>query len=202
MANRLSLQSATCSAFQLQLCRQPHNDNDTKTVSSFGSDCTRAMQNPHTILQPDEASLGSSLFTNCASASTKIIVWDRKRDCIYFLMCECVCVCTVSQCTVQCESMRVWAGEESLLLFCSNVSLLLWGTLHTRHLHVALQLREGQTQVQALDGDQCAPLQRSCHWAHLQRKEEIVIIKKRFYVQWWVLRYTPHKALFSWIRSK
>lgn len=46
MANRLSLQSATCSAFQLQLCRQPHNENDTKTVSSFGSDCTRAMQSP------------------------------------------------------------------------------------------------------------------------------------------------------------
>lgn len=46
MANRLSLQSATCSAFQLQLCRQPHNEKDTKTVSSFGSDCTRAMQSP------------------------------------------------------------------------------------------------------------------------------------------------------------
>lgn len=27
MANRLSLQSATCSAFQLQLCRQPQNSN-------------------------------------------------------------------------------------------------------------------------------------------------------------------------------
>lgn len=46
MANRLSLQSATCNAFQLQLCRQPYNDNDTKTVSSFGSDCTRAIQRP------------------------------------------------------------------------------------------------------------------------------------------------------------
>lgn len=44
MANKLSLQSATCSAFQLQLCRQPHKGNDTKTVSSFGSDCTGAMQ--------------------------------------------------------------------------------------------------------------------------------------------------------------
>lgn len=32
MANRLSLQSATCNAFQLQLCRQPYNSG-TKTVS-------------------------------------------------------------------------------------------------------------------------------------------------------------------------
>lgn len=36
-------------------------------------------------------------------------------------------------------------GEEFLLLFCSDVSLLLWCALHSCHFHVTNQLREGQT---------------------------------------------------------
>lgn len=64
--------------------------------------------------------------------------------------------------------------EESYLLLCSDVSFLLRGAPHARHLDVAFQLREGQTQVQTLDGDQGASFQRSCNWAHLHRKHKEV----------------------------
>lgn len=78
-----------------------------------------------------------------------------------------------------CMSGQEEGREESLLLFCSDVSLLLWRALHTRHLHIALQLGEGQTQVQALDGDQRAPLHWSCHRGHLHRKEKIMMLEKK-----------------------
>lgn len=99
-----------------------------------------------------------------------------------------VCVASVQRVYVQyrmnpCMSGQGEGREESVLLFCSDVSLLLWRALHARHLHIALQLREGQTQVQALDGDQRAPLHWSCHRGHLHRKEEIMMMKKSFYKQ-------------------
>lgn len=98
-------------------------------------------------------------------------------------VCVCVCVASVQHVHVQysmnaCMSGQGEGREESLLLFCSDVSFLLWRALHTRHLHIALQLGEGQTQVQALDGDQRAPLHWSCHRCHLHRKEKIMMMKK------------------------
>lgn len=140
MANRLSLQSATCSAFQLQLCRQPHNDNDTKTVSFVGSDCTRALQSPHTIRQPDEALLCTSLFTYWASCLWE--KWGEKEIAsVYFPVCAIVYVSVqyvYVESTVRTHTRLSRGGEESLLLFCSDVSLLLRGALHSCHLHVAL----------------------------------------------------------------
>lgn len=58
------------------------------------------------------------------------------------------------------------------LLFCSDVPVLLWDAVHACHLHVTLQLREGQTEVQTLDGDQCAALMRSSHRVHLRNKHQ------------------------------
>lgn len=112
MANRLSLQSATCSAFQLQLCRQPHNDNDTKTVSSFGSDCTRAMQSPPHNPTTWWGITGCRLIHRLCLVSLRKIVSKRKRDCMCLFSYECVrvcCICTACLCTVQNESMHVWA---------------------------------------------------------------------------------------------
>lgn len=79
MANRLSFQSSTCSAFQLQRCRQPHKDDNTKTVSSFGSDHSRATQTSHTVPQPDKTSLGFFLFAHCARVC-ETRVQEREAD--------------------------------------------------------------------------------------------------------------------------
>lgn len=102
MANRLSLQSATCSAFQLQLRRQPRNDNSTKkTVSSFGSDCSRAMQSPTHNLTTWWGFTGMGLIHQ---ACEEMSVGERKRL-VFFL-----CSCTV--CAVHYESMCLCVGEE------------------------------------------------------------------------------------------
>lgn len=120
-------------------------------------------------------------YSQTVLLSVRKIVWERKRDCMCLFSCVCMCVCLHLYSVSMYSTVWMWlgrGGEESLLLFCSDVSLLLWGALHTRHLHVALQLREGQTQVQSLDGDQCAPFKRSCNWAHLHRKKVIVRWRK------------------------
>lgn len=171
MANRLSLQSATCSAFQLQLCRQPHNENDTKTISSFGSDCTRAMQSPPRNPTTWWAITRLQLIHRLCLCLCE----NSMKECMCLFSCVSVYICL---CAVQYRTMHVWACEgRSVLLFCSDVSLLLRGALHSCYLHIRLQLREGQTQVQALNGDQCAPLERSCHWAHLYRETKELIVR-------------------------
>jgi len=81
------------------------------------------------------------------------------------------------QVTVRVHACLGRGGVESLLLLCSDVSLLLWGALHSCHLHIILQLREGQTQVQPLDSDKCAALQRPCHRAYLHRKKNEITVR-------------------------
>lgn len=113
MANRLSLQSATCSAFQLQLCRQPHNDNGTKTVSSFGSDCTRAMQSPHTQSYNLMRHHWALAYSQTVLVSDINSVREKLRLRLFLFMCTFA--------FVQYESMPIWAREWRCLSYCSAV---------------------------------------------------------------------------------
>lgn len=69
-------------------------------------------------------------------------------------------------------SWRIGAEEGDVLLFSSDVSLLLGGALHSCHINITIQLRERKAKVQALDRHKCASFQRACHWAHLLKKKK------------------------------